>query len=57
MHRRTFERCADVLAHERAGLGQRLRRAIDVYAAVRQLACALACEDEKRADATVDIDP
>ena len=42
VHRRAFERHADVLADERAALRQRLRRAVDVDAAVRQLARALA---------------
>ena len=57
VHGRAFERHADVLADERAGLRQHLDVAVDVDAAVRQLARALARIDEQRAEAAVDVDP
>jgi hypothetical protein len=57
MHRRAFERHADVLADESAEPGERLHRPLDVDAAVGQLALALARVHEKRPEAAVDIDP
>ena len=55
--RRAFQRHADVLADERSGLRQTFDVAIDVDAAVRQLARAARCIREQRADAAVDVDP
>ena len=56
MHRRAFERHAQVLADEAALLRQRLHRPLDVHAAVGQLAFALARVHEQRAEAAVDVD-
>ena len=56
MHGRAFERHADVLTDERAGLRQHLDVAVDVDAAVRQLARAATRISEQRAEAAVDVD-
>jgi hypothetical protein len=57
VHGGALERHADVLADECAAPGESLERAIEVDAAVREFARALAREHEHRADAAVDVDP
>ena len=57
VHGRPFQGCADVLADKAAALGQPLEGAVDVDAAVGQLARALARVHEQGADAAVDVHP
>src|SRR5205807_5683916 len=57
VHGGAFKRNTYMLTDERARLGKRLHRPIDVNPAVGQLTRALACVDKDSADPAVDVDP